>query len=395
MGDIGTFSETISVTSNSTKIIIDIINMVLVGVIANTVSALGIFGNIINIVVFFTQGLRTTVNISFFSLAISDLCNLITIAWFSICVNPYLNADPDLIIFPPEFQHLTAGFPHACFARITAWITVFMTVERCLCITFPFKIKEMITPKRTVITIICIYLFVIAAMIPEYLACSERSSPISLVDQWGKGLRTTVNISFFSLAISDLCNLITIAWFSICVNPYLNADPDLIIFPPEFQHLTAGFPHACFARITAWITVFMTVERSVIIFTTVLVVKLNQKSQWRQKSTFDSAQSETISRRDRSTMKTVILIASVLIINFSPTVAFFTGVFIVPEFSITGRQRNLFLVSAAFCFIFDTLNSSVTIISYYTMSSKYRQTFHELLSCCLRKKVDALSKVES
>uniref|UniRef100_A0A2C9L1E8 G-protein coupled receptors family 1 profile domain-containing protein n=1 Tax=Biomphalaria glabrata TaxID=6526 RepID=A0A2C9L1E8_BIOGL len=178
------------------------------------------------------------------------------------------------------------------------------------------------------------------------------------------------------------------AYIGLKYFPFLNKTLYGLMFTPD-RYKVDGLSFLLYA-----ILMFVSFV-AVIIFTTVLVVKLNQKSQWRQKSTFDSAQSETISRRDRSTMKTVILIASVLIINFSPTVAFFTGVFIVPEFSITGRQRNLFLVSAAFCFIFDTLNSSVTIISYYTMSSKYRQTFHELLSCCLRKKVDALSKADS
>ncbi|KAI8784851.1 FMRFamide receptor [Biomphalaria glabrata] len=313
-------------------------------------SAIGLFGlcaNIINVIVFVRQGLNNTVNIGFMGLAISDLLCLVTIEWYCISFNP-LFIYSDVIFFPPDVQHLSAGVPHGCFARITAWVTAYITFERCLCITAPLKVKQILTPRRTLLILVAIYFVVMLPLLPEYATAY-------------------IGLKYF---------------------PFLNKTLYGLMFTPD-RYKVDGLSFLLYA-----ILMFVSFV-AVIIFTTVLVVKLNQKSQWRQKSTFDSAQSETISRRDRSTMKTVILIASVLIINFSPTVAFFTGVFIVPEFSITGRQRNLFLVSAAFCFIFDTLNSSVTIISYYTMSSKYRQTFHELLSCCLRKKVDALSKADS
>ncbi|KAI8784852.1 FMRFamide receptor [Biomphalaria glabrata] len=329
VGDVDTFRETISVTSNSTKIIIDIINMVLVGVIANTVSALGIFGNIINIVVFFTQGLRTTVNISFFSLAISDLCNLITIAWFSICVNPYLNADPDLIIFPPEFQHLTAGFPHACFARITAWITVFMTVERCLCITFPFQIKEMITPKRTVITIICIYLFVIAAMIPEYL-------------------------------------YVYIDWK---VYPNLNKTLLGIVFITDRAYLEGlSFLLYSILMVSSFI--------AVVFFTGLLVFKLKQKNELLSGKKF--SQSNLLSRREKMAVVTVLVLASVFIVTFTPTLLFSILGFAIPGFSISGKYRDVFFIFGYVAFAFDASNASVNIILYYILNSSYRHTLHRL-----------------
>ncbi|KAI8784849.1 FMRFamide receptor [Biomphalaria glabrata] len=339
----GTFKSIAPLISDEERQIYEIVTLVVIS------SAIGLFGlgaNIINIIVFVRQGLNNSVNIGFMGLAISDLLSLVTIEWYCISFNP-LFINSDINFFPPDVQHLSGGHPHGCFARITAWVTAYITFERCLCITFPLKVKQILTPRRTLIILIAIYFIVMLPMLPEYATAY-------------------IGLKYF---------------------PFLNKTLYGLVFTSE-RYKVDGLSFLLFA-----ILMFVSFV-AVIVCTAVLVVKLNQKSQWRQKSTFDSAQSEIMSRRDRSTMKTVILIASVLIINYSPTVVFFTGVFIVPEFNITGQHRNLFLVSAAFCFIFDTLNSSVTIISYYTMSSKFRQTFHELFSLCLRKKGHSELKTE-
>ncbi|KAH9488040.1 hypothetical protein Btru_065492 [Bulinus truncatus] len=304
-------------------------------------SAIGLFGlisNITNMVIFVKMGLNNTVNIGFMGLAISDLLCLVTIEWYCICFNP-LFINSNINFFPPDVQHLSGGHPHGCFARITAWVTVYITFERCLCIIAPLKVKQILTPRRTIIILILIYFIVILPILPEYATAY-------------------VGMKYF---------------------PHLNKTLYGLLLTSD-RYKVDGLSFLLYA-------VLMFVSfLAVIVFTAILVVKLHEKSQWRQKSTFDNGQSETLSRRDKSTIKTVILIATILIVNFSPTVAFFTGVFIVPEFSITGRHRNLFLVSAAFCFIFDTINSSVNILSYYTMSSKYRQCFQELFSFCYKEK---------
>uniref|UniRef100_A0A2C9KHS2 Uncharacterized protein n=1 Tax=Biomphalaria glabrata TaxID=6526 RepID=A0A2C9KHS2_BIOGL len=130
--------------SDGVKQIYELVNYV---VFCNIFSVFGIFSNIINIIVFCRQGLDSTVNISFTGVAVSDLCSLVTLLWFNVCVNP-LFVNSDVPMAPSEVQHLTGGFPHACFARITCWITVYITAERCLCIVSPLKIKRIITTKR-------------------------------------------------------------------------------------------------------------------------------------------------------------------------------------------------------------------------------------------------------
>ncbi|CAL1530377.1 unnamed protein product, partial [Lymnaea stagnalis] len=313
--------------SDAERQIYDIVTLVFI------TSAIGLFGvvsNIINIIIFYKQGLNITVNIGFMALAISDLCGLITLEWYCIAFNPlFINADINFV--PPEVQHLSAGIPHGCFNRITAWVTAYITAERCLCIASPLKVKQILTPRRTTVILCVIYFVVMLPMLPEFATAYAG---------W----------KFY---------------------PSLNKTLVGLVFTQD-RYKVEGLSFLLYA-----ILMFLSFL-AVIVFTAILVFKLKQKTEWRQKSTFDSSQSDTISKRDKSTIKMAIVIASILIVNFCPTVSFFTGVFIVPGFSIAGRHRNVFLVSAAFAFIFDAVNSSVNIVTFYKISSKYRKTFQEL-----------------
>lgn len=238
---------------------------------------------------------------------------------------------------PSEVQHLTGGFPHACFARITCWITVFITAERCLCITTPLKIKQIITPRRSTLIICSIYILMIASLMPEYA---------TMYIGW----------KFYDNKNQTLLGLIT----------------------TEDNKKVSGLTFLLYA-------VYIVVSFfAVIVFTTVLVVKLKHKTQWRKESTFDAKQSDTISSRDQKTINMVIVIASVLIVCFTPSVLLSAAGFIEHDFFVVGKYSNLFFATWSFGFVFDSFNSSVTIILYYNMSSKYRRTLRAMLAgyCC-------------
>ncbi|KAK0056194.1 growth hormone secretagogue receptor type 1 [Biomphalaria pfeifferi] len=315
--------------SDGVKQIYELVNYL---VFCNIFSVFGIFSNIINILVFCRQGLNSTVNISFTGVAVSDLCSLVTLLWFNVCVNP-LFVNSDVPMAPSEVQHLTGGFPHACFARITCWITVYITAERCLCIVSPLKIKQIITTKRATSIIVGIYIIMIASLLPEYTTMyigwrqySEKNrSIIGLI-------RTKENDKVSGLTFLLYAIYILVSFFAV------------------------------------------------IFFTTILVVKLKQKTKWREESTFDDKQSNTISNRDKKTIRMVIMIAAVLIVCYLPSVLLSAAGFIVPGFFVVGQYSNVFFVTWSFAFVLDSINSSVNIILYYTMSSKYRQTLHEMMA---------------
>ncbi|XP_059178441.1 type-1 angiotensin II receptor B-like [Physella acuta] len=312
-----------------------LIDIVFVVVFCSVLSVFGIAANIINILVFYKQGLTSTVNIGFMALAISDLCGLLTLEWYCICFNPLFSNNPRVPFVSTEIHHLTAGLPHSCFVRITAWITVYMTAEKCLCIVSPLKIKRIITVRTTTLVLASISLVIVLALVPEY------------------------------------------------INAYFDWK-----FYPEFNRTVVGLvfrtdqPALNGLTFLLYSIIMITSFPSVIIFTAILVFFLRRQTKWRKRSTLHDNKTEALTQRDRVATATVMTIATVLIVTLTPSFIFFTIGFFVPGFSVTGKYRELFLTLASFVLCADAANSSVGVILYYRMSSRYRQTFHELFSVC-------------
>ncbi|CAG5120666.1 unnamed protein product, partial [Candidula unifasciata] len=87
--------------------------------ICGTVSLFGIGANVTNIVVFIRQGFKDSINISL-------------------------------------------------LGRITSLVTAFITLERCLCVTIPLKVKDVITPFRTKFFILSFFIVMIGLFAPFY-----------------------------------------------------------------------------------------------------------------------------------------------------------------------------------------------------------------------------------
>ncbi|XP_059148110.1 probable G-protein coupled receptor 139 [Physella acuta] len=319
--------------SDDSRHVFEVVNLVF---LSSLIALFGIVANIINIIIFYRQGYRSTVNISFTGLAVSDLCSLVVMQWYNLCFNPlFVNSGVPMI--PAQVQHLTGGMPHLCFTRITGWITVYITAERCLCISSPLKIKRILTPKRSCLIIVTIYVTCFLTLVPEYMS-------------------TFIGWQFDPKTNTSLLSLIH----------------------ASDSHGLDGVSFLLFG-------IYMILSFLIVgVCTSVLVYKLRSKSQWRQKSTGQINQAGEVSPRDQKTIRTVIVIASVMIVFFTPSVIITVFVFVVPEFKVTGGLSNLFLVAWTFGMLFEVVHSSVTLVLYYAMSSKYRHSFRQLF--CLVKK---------
>ncbi|KAH9513949.1 hypothetical protein Btru_031821 [Bulinus truncatus] len=308
----------------------DVIQFVVLVVLCTAMCLFGLVSNVINIAVFCRQGVKSTVNISFMALSVTDLCNVIFTAWVSICFNGIFVHAPGLAFYPPDVSYLSGGFPHACLSRITAWITVFMTVERYVCIALPFKVKTLFTPRKTAVTIGVISILTMLPLVPEYL--------------------------FFF-----------IGWTYI---PQLNATLLGLAANANRLHLE-GISFLVYALM------MFTSFPVIILFTAVLIVQLNKVSQWRTSS--QGSKGESLATKDKMAVRTVVVIACVLIVTFTPTVLFSILCFVIPGFHLKGRYSNMYIIFVSFAFFFDATNSSVNTILYYVMNSSFRRTLHEML----------------
>lgn len=322
-------NKMMTVLSDHGRIVFEIINFVFV---CSIVGIFGITSNVLNIAIFYNQGFNNSANIGFFALAISDMSCLVALQWASVCMNPLFGAS-GVPWHPLEVMYLSGAWPHVCFSRITSFITVYITAERYLSIALPLKVKHIVTPKVTTVLICLIYAINLMTLIPEY-ATSYLG--------WRYVLR--FNKTLIALVFTSSRN---------CVEGMVYV-----------LHSLLGI--SSFG--------------GVIVFTSLLIGKLGQSSEWRKEVTSEQRRRESMSNREQKMVKMILLIACALILCYTPGAVISMATFIVgPEFNIRGIHINICEATWSVAFSFQAINSSINIFFYYTMSSKYRQTFNEII----------------
>ncbi|KAH9503859.1 hypothetical protein Btru_064010 [Bulinus truncatus] len=291
----------------------------------STSSFVGLVLNLLNIAVFFKLGFKDTINIPLLGLTIADVIGLISLIWMSMCYNPLMvDAFPEVNFI--EIYHVTAGWPHVCFTRISGWLTAFITFERYLCIAVPLKVKTIVTRKRTIVVVIVIFLVVIASVLSVYVAihigpyASERGTPV----------------------------------FGIVYIPGGAALESFSIYFSTFLQLSSFV--------------------SVIICTTGLVYKITEKSKWRI-ATSSAGQNEAVSNRDRKVVKMVISLAAVFMVSFTPVVVHMVAMLSQHEYMVGGRYQRLFLLCGTFVFNLEAINCSSSLCIYLKMSLQFKTVF--------------------
>ncbi|KAK7005226.1 growth hormone secretagogue receptor type 1 [Biomphalaria glabrata] len=299
-------------------------------------TALGLFSlvvNVANLCVFAVQGLKNSINISLFSLAISDMGRILFTEWMAVCWNPSTDQLNVPVMFN-ELLYLSAGWPAGCANNISMFITAYVTLERYLCTVLPLKIKKIITPRRTVAVIVSIYVVCVAYVVPEY----------------------------------------AYVYFDWNFYPALNRTMLGLAFRSEFQDLK-GLSFLIHAILVVSGLV------SVSLFSVLLVTQLKRQTSWRKMHTRSENHAEALTLRDRKSSVLIAVLALFMALVDVPMVTLSLVQTFVKDFSAYGRQSNLFHVAWSFDFIVGVSQPSINFFVYYKMSSKYRQTF---LSCLSR-----------
>ncbi|KAI8783641.1 growth hormone secretagogue receptor type 1 [Biomphalaria glabrata] len=298
--------------------------------ICTLIGLMGLVANVINMLVFVRQGLNTSMNISFFSMAISDIVRILSVEWANICFNPYVEKLQVSIMFNYLF-YVTGGWAAFCASRITLHITLYITVERCLCIVFPLTIRKFITITRTKMVIVLIYIANILTLVPE-------------------------------------CMTVYLAWV---YDGNTNATVLSIGFR-DFGVRTKG--------VTFMLHVFLIVIGlfSIVVMTTVLVLQLRRRRKWRMKNSSRGFSKTSLTSRDRRAAALVIAVATAVAVCYIPIVSLSLVTLFVPDFYIGGKYYLYFKESWALAFLSGIINSSSNIIIYYHMNSKFKETFLKL-----------------
>ncbi|GFO14429.1 growth hormone secretagogue receptor [Plakobranchus ocellatus] len=140
------------------------------------IGAMGILGNILIILVYIKLGFSETINMSYLALAISDLLSVLSTMWSSILLSPIFETVLKQLPIATDFYFIsyTCAWPLLTFSRSTALITAWISLERCLCVVFPMKVKRIITPTVTKIVLLTIFIFGCGPVVFAYIGIESE-----------------------------------------------------------------------------------------------------------------------------------------------------------------------------------------------------------------------------
>ncbi|RUS72209.1 hypothetical protein EGW08_020036, partial [Elysia chlorotica] len=112
----------------------------------------------------------------------------------------------------------------------------------------------------------------------------------------------------------------------------------------------------------------------IVLFTTIaMVARLNKNLQWRLQTT---QRSDKNTDKESKIAKTIIAISTIFIVCFFPNAANFIAQSIYPAYSYVDPYLwTLITVVFSFTGVLQALSSSINIVFYYQMSSRYKKVF--------------------
>ncbi|GFN91787.1 peptide receptor gpcr [Plakobranchus ocellatus] len=304
------------------------------------IGIIGIIGNILTVTVFKRLGFSQTIHINYVALAVSDMCSILHIMWCSICYSPIIElffsrfriaTDPDV------FLNFTGIWPYHAFSKLTALLTAWISTERCLYVVFPIKAKLIITPFVTKLVLTAIFTFGGAPAVFAFMGCT--------VEWRFDRVQNQTRLFMFENNLNTFHPLSQIAF------------------------TLYGAVHPVLSGVNT------------VVSTTFLVIKLRKSATWRKRmlnaptneiTGRGNFRQNTMSTSTIHVTKSVVTIACVFIVcsllmSLTVLLAAFTR-----EYFLYGKLRYLFLLNSFIALLLSEINSSVNILIFTIMGSRFR-----------------------
>ncbi|KAK6986160.1 fMet-Leu-Phe receptor [Biomphalaria glabrata] len=312
--------------------------------IRSCLALLGIVGNTINVMTFISMGLKDGVTTSFMLLALSDASYLVTViaraAAFAFMVSEILSDYQTWYPVEPYGVYKFSGHSGRIPYILSNLITTLVSVTRCLCVAWPINFKSAFTKKLALVLVTSFTLFAVLSYLPVLIFMSMT---------WQFDHR-------------------------------LNASRPTLWLSPEREEVKDVVWTARDALLP-----FIT---QVIMITCVVIMNKHLKSSYRfrhrgnkhssiRKRTFMKPKNSSpeLTGKDLQVLRQVLLITSVYIICNTPTILINITSLLERKLSTDSVYRNIYLSVTGCKHLFQTINSSFSVLVYYKYSSRYRHNF--------------------
>ena len=295
---------------------------------------IGCPANVINMAVFYKQGLKERVNLCLFALSLADGLYMVE-SMFLSGEQLFTTKETYGPLSRFMFNNNLVGF--FGLAWVSQVISAIIASDRCLCVLSPLRSQTMLKT-RTMAVIITVVYFLVGGL---YFLMATRYRISCVFDPASDSV-------MYSLTASEF---------------YLNNET-LISYLDSFVY-GAGIPGVVIIVVTT--TTIMT------------AVKIRQAAAWRAgTSTASGSSSSSISPREVALTKMLIGSSVLFIVCVSPLALFRFVWLFLPEMNVGRRNHNFYVAGLWVLEIFAYINSSFNIFVYYTLGSRYRETFWAL-----------------
>lgn len=329
----------------------DIIRFALFIVTGSSISFFGVIANAVNIAVYLKMGVKDSATFQFFALAVTDLLYsaLVLTTSISLLVN---EVNPDLTVLDP-FSFALNGINQTrekVYATSIV-ITLFLSVERCFCVLFPFKVKTLFTKSRSVKANACVVFVFGALLVPDYM--TERLG-------WKHDPR--FNTTRLLTWISD--RRIGFVIFKDAIFAAL-----LPVSAGITTTVCAGIMVGKIRRSTKFRQMNMSAKSS------------EQRSECISRSGKgkNNASSAPLTTKETRLCRTMIAIDAIFIACNVPKFMILANSVVekfIPEFrlDVVGRYQNFVSMTVAFAYTFEATNAAVSFLVYFFSTIKFRSS---------------------
>ncbi|XP_076454805.1 uncharacterized protein LOC143289643 [Babylonia areolata] len=287
-------------------------------------------GNIMNMVVFFRQGLRDRVNLLLFSLSLADeiflaMSMLLYGEEYYLQRKAEINPGPVLKFM---VNHNLGGFLGSSFVSLV--LSAIIACERCYCVLRPLKYQTLMRTRTMAVIIVVVYVVVL-------------------------GLNFVAVFRYHFACVYDLDTGVAITMMS---HSEIYSRYKDVVDNVDNVFFGAGLP--------------VSMGAVVVIATVITTGRLRQAVAWRAET------SSSLSPREVALTRMLIGTSVLLALCIFPSCLFRLACLFLPEVSTGRRQQNFYLMGLWITEIFLFINSSFNIFIYYVMGSRYRETFWAL-----------------
>ena len=309
--------------------------------------------NVINMAVFYKQGLKDRVNLCLFALSLADGLYLVQAMFFyggDQLPLPFTTKER----FGPVTRFMANNNLVGLFGFtfVSHILSAVIASERCLCVLNPLRFQTLLQTRTMAVIIVVVYLVVMSV----YFFVSSRYRVVCIFDP-------TTDTVLYTFGTSE----------------FYRHHKKLFLYLDSFV-FGAGIPMVVIVVVTTT--------------TIITAVKLRQAALWRvaTSSTSNSSSSPSISPRDVALTKMLIGNSALFIACVFPIALLRVPWLILPEMDVGRRHHNFFFVSQSIKEMFSYFNATFNIFVFYAMGSRYREDFWKLFG---RKKPDNLLPVSS